>query len=303
MAAIVGIFSAIGVSFLSRETMMTPKKILKALENGAKNALTIATACACIGIIVSVITNTGLGLIFSTMIQNLARGNLLLIFVFSAIGCIILGMGVPTTPTYILVISIISPVLATVGVSLFASHFFVFYFAMIAAVTPPVCITAYAASNLAQSDPLKTGFTAAKLSFAGFLVPFLIVYNPALVLESSSPSLLIISVINSILIAIIFASVLQRWLISKLSFLEVFLLIANILLLIPISLSLARFSSPLGSFGLCQPPIIAATCSIPGASSKGIAIFSAGISIPISFDVDSLSNEPSPLRLSVPFLE
>ncbi len=178
---------------------LTWKPLVAGLEEGAKYALAIGAACACVGLILGTLTLSGLGFKFSGAVVELAGsvatafraidpfslftdtgGRIFFGLLFVAIACIMMGTGVPTTPTYIILASIAAPALATLGVPLIATHFFVFYYGVLADVTPPVALAAYAAAGIAGSEPMRTGFTAFRLSMGKALVPFMFVYTPAL---------------------------------------------------------------------------------------------------------------------------
>ena len=178
---------------------LTWKPLVAGLEEGAKYALAIGAACACVGLILGTLTLSGLGFKFSGAVVELAGtvsawvravdpfalftevgGKVFFGLVFVAIACIMMGTGVPTTPTYIILASIAAPALATLGVPLIATHFFVFYYGVLADVTPPVALAAYAAAGIAGSEPMRTGLTAFRLSMGKALVPFMFVYTPAL---------------------------------------------------------------------------------------------------------------------------
>jgi len=225
MAAFVSILLAFATSFFRRKTRMTPRRILGALEMGGRNMVTVALACIGAGLIISVLTNTGLALALSSVIVSWSRGIFIFALFLVMVSSIILGMGLPCTPAYIIAVSVGGPALIAMGSDLLATHMFVYYFAILAAVTPPVAIAAYAAAAIAGSDPLMTGFTALKLAIAGFIIPYVFMYNPAVllmgsVLEVFTSSLLLIA-------AIIFvASGLIGWLIEKVNILERVLLLA-----------------------------------------------------------------------------
>lgn len=179
--------------------VLYPKKLVSSFENGAKAALAIGAACACVGFILGITTLSGLGFKFSGAVVQLATdtanalipldifnifsvADLSLFFglVFVAIACIIMGAGIPTTPTYIILASIAAPALNDFGIPLLATHFFVFYFGVLADVTPPVALAAYAGAGIAGAPPMQTGFTAFRLSLGKALVPFMFVYAPSL---------------------------------------------------------------------------------------------------------------------------
>jgi len=178
---------------------ITPRALVQGFEMGAKSALGIGAACACVGFVLGITTLTGMGFKFSAFVIDLsgvsAQALLALVpqgwldpkgvtilfgLIFTAIACIIMGSGVPTTPTYIILASIVAPALAQLGVPQLATHFFVFYYGVLADVTPPVALAAFAAAGIARSEPMRTGMTAFRLSMGKALVPFAFVYTPAL---------------------------------------------------------------------------------------------------------------------------
>ncbi len=178
---------------------ITPGALVKGFEMGAKSALGIGAACACVGFVLGITTLTGMGFKFSAFVIDLSgtaaqavvafdvlklldlrEVTIFFGLLFTAIACIIMGSGVPTTPTYIILASIVAPALAQLGVPQLATHFFVFYFGVLADVTPPVALAAFAAAGIARSEPMRTGMTAFRLSMGKALVPFAFVYTPAL---------------------------------------------------------------------------------------------------------------------------
>ena len=179
--AFLAIVASVAVGVIQRgEDRFTLRSFFEALEEGARTALGVAVACACAGIVVGVITMTGLGLKFSAVIIDLSQGILFITLALTALVCLIMGMGVPVTASYIIVATIAAPALTKLGVLPLAAHLFVYYFAVLADITPPVCIAAYAAAGLAGANPMKTGFTATKLGIAAFIVPFIFCYEPSL---------------------------------------------------------------------------------------------------------------------------
>ncbi len=156
-------------------------KFIDALENGARSTLTVGIACAVAGIIACVITTTGIGSKLITLIVGVAGDKLLIALVLTMITCIILGMGVPTTANYVIMATTCAPILIKMGVPSIAAHMFVFYFGIVADITPPVALAAYAGSAIAGSQPMKTGVNATKLAIAAFIIPYIIAMNPAMV--------------------------------------------------------------------------------------------------------------------------
>ncbi len=182
-AAFWTIISTIVVSMGRRSTRLSVPKALEALKNGAVGALSVATACANIGIIVGVLMLTGLGLKLSGMLVEIARGSLLLLLMLSMVTSLILGMGVPTLAAYLVLALVVAPALIKMGVMPIAAHLFMFYFGIISCITPPVALAAYTAAGISGSDPMKTGYQAVKLGIAAFIVPFLFVYHPVLLMD------------------------------------------------------------------------------------------------------------------------
>ncbi|MBI2131471.1 MAG: TRAP transporter fused permease subunit [Candidatus Tectomicrobia bacterium] len=180
--------AALGVVVLSwarRATRMGPLKIIEALDSAARMAVPVAVPCAVAGIIVGVLTDTGLGLKFSGLIVDLATGRLLPALVLVMAACIILGMGMPTSAAYIMAATLMGPAFEKMGLPPIAGHLFIFYFAILSMVTPPVALASYVAAGIAESGLSETGWKAFQLSFAAFLVPFAFAYNPAMLLEGA----------------------------------------------------------------------------------------------------------------------
>lgn len=181
-AAIITILATIGISWLKPETRMSFKDICDAFADGAKQTVSVAMACACVGIIIGVTSKTGFGLTMANAIIALGEKSLMLTLFFTMITCMILGMGVPSIPAYIITATIAAPALHKLGVPIVAAHLFAFYYAMFANLTPPVALAAFAASGISGGDPMKTGLASVKLAIAGFIVPFMFVYSPQLLL-------------------------------------------------------------------------------------------------------------------------
>lgn len=187
-AALWAIFLAIGASMLRKSTRIKPREIVQGLDKGARGALGVLVACATAGIIIGVVTKTGMGLKMASALLDLAGGQLLPTMFFTMITSLILGMGVPTTANYVITSTIASPAIVTLGVPVLAAHMFVFYFGIIADVTPPVALAAYAGSAISGGDPMRTGVNASKLAVAAFLVPYIFVYSPDLLMIHATVS-------------------------------------------------------------------------------------------------------------------
>ncbi|UED74219.1 TRAP transporter permease [Brevibacillus sp. DP1.3A] len=181
-SAIIGIVSTIIVGAFRKETRMSIADILEALASGARMALGVVAATACAGIIVGTITLTGIGLKLANGLIDLAGGQLFLTLFFTMIASLILGMGTPTTANYIITSTIAAPALIQLGVPDIAAHMFTFYFGIVADITPPVALAAFAASGIAKSKPIKTGVESTRLSIAAFMAPYIFVVSPALLL-------------------------------------------------------------------------------------------------------------------------
>jgi TRAP transporter 4TM/12TM fusion protein len=209
-----GLYS-IGVTILvaafKSATRLSFANIFKALDLGARAAIETAIACAASGFIIGIIGLTGIGLKFSSLIIDLSGGILIVTLVFTMITSIILGMGLPTVAAYIVQVPLTIPALIELGVSPLAAHMFVFYFAALSAITPPVALAAFAAAGLSGSDPMKTGLTAVRLGLAAFIVPYMFVYGETLLLVGDVPHI-ILSVVTSIIGIIGIAWAAEGWL-------------------------------------------------------------------------------------------
>ena len=177
-AAFNGIIVSYVLSFLNKETRLTPVRLKEAFEAGARGAIGVACACATVGIVVGMATLTGLGLRIAGAIVTLAGGKLLPTLLLTMCASILLGTGLPTTANFIVTSMMAAPALLQFGVPPMAAYMFVFYFGIAADLSPPVALAAYAGAGIAGDDPMKTGFTAFKLALAGFLIPYIYVYNP-----------------------------------------------------------------------------------------------------------------------------
>ncbi len=185
-AALWAIILAIAASCLRKSTRISAKDIVLGLEKGAKGVLGVLIACATAGIIIGVVTKTGVGLKLASALLDLAGGKLLPAMFFTMITSLILGMGVPTTANYVITSTIAAPALMQMGVPVLAAHMFAFYFGIIADVTPPVALAAFAGAGIAGSDPMRTGINASKLAIAAFVVPYIFVFNPVLLMINAT---------------------------------------------------------------------------------------------------------------------
>jgi TRAP transporter 4TM/12TM fusion protein len=195
-AACIAIFGAFIISFFSKETRFTLSKFSDALTGGTRNTIGVAIACAMAGIVVGIVSLTGIGQQLIGKLINLVNNpfliqthtNLFIALFFTMISCLVLGMGIPTTANYVIMATITAPMIirtgAEIGVTIpiLAAHMFVFYFGIVADITPPVALAAYAGAAIAKSDPIKTGITATRLAITAFIIPYIFIFNPAMLL-------------------------------------------------------------------------------------------------------------------------
>lgn len=199
-SAVYATFAAILVSMLNKETRMNLTSFGDALENGARSTISVAVACAMAGIIAGVVTMTGLGQILISAIVSIAGGIKIIALILTMLTCIVLGMGVPTTANYVIMATTCAPILVSgMGITPIAAHMFVFYFGIIADITPPVALAAYAGSAIAKSNPMKTGINASKLAIAAFIVPYIFALNPSMLFVNTTALEVIQIIITSLL--------------------------------------------------------------------------------------------------------
>lgn len=233
-AALWGIFAAFVISFFRKDTRLSIKGMLQTLEQGARIALPVIAACATAGIIVGIVVFTGLGGKIASGIIQLAGGNFFLVLFFTMIACIILGMGLPTTANYVVTASLAAPAIIEFGVPVIAAHFFVFYFGIVADITPPVCLAAYAGAGIARGRPMKTGVTAVQLAIAAFVIPYIFASNPVLLLQDTTAGTLIPAIITALLGMTAISAGMINYFVVKNTIIERILLFGGgVLLLIP----------------------------------------------------------------------
>lgn len=179
-------------------TQSTPTLIIKSLAAGAKSVISVGIACSVAGIIACIITTTGIGTDLVSAIVNLSKGNLIVGMFLTMITCIILGMGVPTTANYVIMATTCAPILIGMGMNQFAAHMFVFYFGIVADITPPVALAAYAGSAIANASPIKTAINATLLAIAAFIVPYIFGLNPAMLFIDTNAFEVILIIITSL---------------------------------------------------------------------------------------------------------
>ena len=231
-AALVAIFLSVACSFLRKNTRMKPVEIIRGLENGAKNVLGVLIACASAGIIIGVVTKTGVGLKLASGLLDFSGGLLLPSMFFTMLTAIVLGMGVPTTANYVITSTIAAPALLQLGIPILQAHMFVFYFGIIADVTPPVALAAYAGSGISGGNALRTGINASKLAIAAFIIPYMFVLSPELLMISSDMGHILISVLTAIIGMVALSSALIGYLSAHCALWERVALIAAGLMMI-----------------------------------------------------------------------
>ena len=214
-AALWGIGAAFFVSLFRKDTRLGFRDIIDAFEQGARVALPVIAACASAGIIVGIVVTTGLGGKLAGGIIDLAGGSLFFLLVYTMLACIVLGMGLPTTANYVVTASMAAPALVAFDIPVIAAHFFVFYFGIVADITPPVCLAAYAGAGIARANPMKTGVVAVKLAIAAFIIPYAFVYNPVLLLQDWTWLTLLPAVLTALIgMAAVSASIMNYFIIK-----------------------------------------------------------------------------------------
>lgn len=218
-SAFLTIVVTILVSMMKKETRMSFKDILDAFEEGTRSTVSVAVACAVVGIIIGVVSLTGFGLNMANAIIMLGKSSLIATLFLTMVTCMILGMGLPSIPAYLITATMAAPALIQLGVPDLAAHMFVFYYAMFANLTPPVALAAFAASGLSGGDPMKTGLQSVKLALAGFIVPYMFVFNTSLLLLDTSALIAVRVVITSMIGVFMIGVASEGYFLSKLNML------------------------------------------------------------------------------------
>ena len=231
-AALVAIVLSIVCSALRKSTRMKPVEIVRGLDKGARNVLSVLVACASAGIVIGVVTKTGVGLKLASGLLTLSGGLLLPTLFFTMITAIVLGMGVPTTANYVITSTIAAPAIIQMGVPVLAAHMFVFYFGIIADVTPPVALAAFAGAGIAGGNALRTGINASKLAIAAFIIPYMFVLSPVILMIDATAGTLILTTITAIIGMVALSSALIGYLADTCRPYERLLLIAGGLMMI-----------------------------------------------------------------------
>jgi TRAP transporter 4TM/12TM fusion protein len=226
-----GIISVFIVGFRTKATMITHRKLIRAMENGVKSSIMVSVACAAVGIIITAVGQTGFGARITSIIIDLSGGTLLVLLLLTMILTIMLGMGLTPIVLYISLVSTVVPALIIMGISPIAAHFFVMYYGVVSNIVPPVAFAAYAAAGVAGSNIMKTGFMAMKYGLAGIFMPFLFVYKPELLFQGSLTSIVWIS-FTSVIAVVCLAAAFQGWFLTRINVLSKVLLFLIFMLLV-----------------------------------------------------------------------
>ena len=233
LAALAGVLACFPVAALRKSTRhyVTAENIIAACVDGARNALPVAVACASAGIVIAVVTLSGLGIVFTQYVVHLSQNYLLMALIFTMIAGIVLGMGMPTTPAYIIMTALLVPAIVKFGVPVPAAHMFAFYFAILSAITPPVALAVYAAAGLAKSDLWATGWAAVRIAATSFIVPFMFVYAPELLMIGEWPDIVWAS-LSATIGVLLFSAGLHGYFLTHSAYWQSALLVVGGLLLI-----------------------------------------------------------------------
>ena len=231
MAALSGVVSVVLVGLVKQATRMKPGELMAVMDAGARRCVIVSAACACAGIAIGMITLTGIGMKLTSLIIFLSQGKLLIALLLTALCGMILGMGLPTTPTYIIMAALLAPAMVKLGVHLIAAHFFIFYYGIIAVITPPVALASYTAAGIADGKIMTTALIAVKLGITAYIVPLMFAYSQELLLIGS-PIKILLSLFTSVTGVFFLSAGIQGWLLGPIRSVERFILIPFALVLI-----------------------------------------------------------------------
>lgn len=233
-AAFFGIVSIVIVSALKKHTRMSAKTLCEALAEGAQGGLGVAMACAVVGFLIGTSSLTSLGITISNNIINISNGSLLFTLVLAMLSCLLLGMGLPTTANYIVCSTIIAPAVTKMGVAPLAAHMFVYYFGIMADLTPPVCLAAFTGAGIAGGDPTKTGITSVKIVLVAFLLPYAFIYSPDILNIGNTFAVSVTLALSYILGAGVISAGWEEWCFTKINkFWSICLIACGILIYLP----------------------------------------------------------------------
>jgi TRAP transporter 4TM/12TM fusion protein len=230
-SAFMTILVTIATSMIRKSTRMSLKDVADALFEGTRSLVPVAIACATVGIVIGVASITGFGISMANAIVLLGGKSLFLTLLFTMVACMILGMGLPSIPAYLITATMAAPALVRLGIDPLVSHLFVFYFAMFANITPPVALAAFAAAGISGGSPMKTGYASLKLSLAGFIVPYMFVYNDALLLHGTTLAEGLLVMLTSVSGVIMLGAAVEGYLARKMGIVQRLLALAAAILL------------------------------------------------------------------------
>ncbi|RNB71665.1 TRAP transporter permease [Brevibacillus panacihumi] len=234
LVAVATIVGTVIIAGLRKSSRMNFRDIVQALESGVRDCLGVAAACAAVGITVGVFSLTGLGLKLANIILMMGSGSLFMTLLFTMLASIILGLGLPSIPCYIITATMAAPALSTFGIDPLASHLFVFYFGAIANLTPPIALAAFAGAGIAGSEPQRTGWVSCKLALAGFIVPFIFIYKPGLLIHDASLLDIALATATTMLAVMALAAATEGFLFAKINWLlRIVLIVGGVLLIFP----------------------------------------------------------------------
>ena len=231
-AAALAIVATVAVSLINKDNRLTPKRFLEALASGGQGMITVAAACGVAGIIAGTITMTGLANTLINGIVALANGKVIIALFLTMLCCIVLGMGVPTTANYCIMAATCAPILVRMGVPVLAAHFFVFYFGIVADLTPPVALAAYAGAAIAGANPMKTALQSTKLAIGAFIVPYIFALNPAMLFIDTTVGQVILICVTSLIGMFAVSAALEGYLLHDMPWYQRIVSVAGGLLLI-----------------------------------------------------------------------
>ena len=217
-AVFLSIVSLLIVSWFKKDTRIGPARFLDAISHSVNAMAPLTAICASAGIIIGILSMTGLGMRIAFLIELFSHGQLFIALILTAIACIILGMGLPTVAAYVVLATIVPPALKKMGVDPLQAHLFIFYFAILSGITPPVCTGAYCAAGIAKADPLKTGIRSVQLGTVAFILPFVIVYDPAILAQGSLLEIVSTTLFSAVSIIFWAAAIEGYWFTGKIVF-------------------------------------------------------------------------------------
>jgi TRAP transporter 4TM/12TM fusion protein len=262
-AAIIATVALVGISWLRPATGLSWRTCIEALRDGAAHTVPVAMACAAAGIVIGIVLQTGLALRFTAFLVDFTYGSLMAALLITMVAGIVLGMGMPTTPAYIMQAALLVPAVIKLGVEPMAAHMFAFYFSCLSAVTPPVALAVYAAASIGGASLWRSGMQAVKFAAAGFVVPFFFVYNPALLFSGPWPEILRAVVTGSIGVVALAASMEGHFLRTASWFERALFLCAALLLIDP------NFTTDIIGLGLLALGLIIQKVRMPHATAAG----------------------------------